>query len=227
VQGFSEIGSYWSWQLERLDWLGLVCQILAVFAFLSIWWLQDRAWRILRWLFATYFLALALLRFGTWFLYGTLSLALTEDLARFMPRSGIAGLILCTATIAFLIADNWTRWVRFTDFGPESWNATKPSRQQWFGLAIALIALWSPFIPSPVHVGATLFTFGFPTSFGLTLTPTLLFLAGLIIAGAKKPGRVAPIFLGLATILSALVVDPITLHGIVWSICGLWLMIPL
>jgi hypothetical protein len=210
-----EIPTYWAWQLERLKWLGLGCQILGMFAFAALWWHQDRAWRVLRILFGIYFVLLALIRFFVWTVYGLLFDDFSEKLLAFMVRSGIIGAALCGLTVAFLVLDRRRNWVRFDDFGQDAFKAGAPSGKQWTGLAMAFLGIWWPFAPSPVGGILSLYTWSFPTSFGITLTPVLLFLCGLVLAGSRKSRSPAVLWIGLETIASAVLVDPLTIHGLV------------
>jgi hypothetical protein len=211
----SEIPTYWTWQLERLKWLGLTCQILGMFAFAALWWHQDRGWRALRILFIIYFAVLALIRFFVWTIYGLLFNDLGEKLLAFMVRSGIAGAALCILMIAFLVLDRTRGWVRFDDFGQDAFKVSLPSGKQWIGLGIAILAIWWPFAPNPLGNIHSLYTWSFPTSFGVTLTPVLLFLCGLTLAGSRKSRSVAVLWIGLETVASAMLVDPISIHGLV------------
>jgi hypothetical protein len=209
-----EITAYWGEQLLHFRWLGFLCQFLGLFVFIALWWHQDRAWRILRWVLGAYFLVIGIMRFDIWLLYGLVSNAPDPVLRAFMIRSGIAGDVLCTLSIVFLFLDSRRRWVGFADFSPEAWNARKPSATQWIGLLIAFLGLSWPFVPSPEYPGDAIFRFGYVVSFGMTLTPTFIFLGGLCLAGMRRPRMSAIAFLAAATSASALAIDPIMLQGI-------------
>jgi hypothetical protein len=169
----------------------------------------------LRILFIVYFAALALIRFFVWTVYGLLFNELGEKLLAFMVRSGIAGAALCILTIIFLVLDRRRNWVRFDDFGQDAFKAGPPSTTQWIGLGIAFLGIWWPFAPNPIGNFQSLYTWSLPTSFGITLTPVLFYLCGLTLAGSKKNRSMAVLWIGLETIASALLVDPITIHGLV------------
>jgi hypothetical protein len=219
-----EVAHYWAWHLERAKWIGLLCQVLGLMLFLAVWWHQDRGWRVCRWLLALYFCVLGLFRFSLWLLYGSIAPSPNPIMQAFITRSGAVGLTLCIAAVVLLILDRSRLWISFNHFGPEHWNRLRPTPIQWFGLAVVIAALWSPFAPHPTSVGSSLFVYGFPTSFGVTLTPVLLYLGGLFLAGSRppRPGPVA--WTGIGAALSALLVDPITLHGLVAAFIGLLLV---
>jgi len=215
------IAFYWGWDLERVKFLGLMCQVLGLFLFIALWWNQDRSWRVSRWLVAAHLVLLAIIRYAQWLVFTLISPSPSSEMRAFMMRSGISGLVLCLAFIAFLILDRRKKWVTFPHFSPEDWSRARPTPTQWFGLIAALYALWSPFIPSPVNPGLSTFAWGFPTSFGVTLTPVLLFLGGLILAGSRKPSRVPLIWFGIGAAVSSILSDPIALHGILIAASGL------
>ncbi len=217
----SQIANYWAWDLERLKYIGLVFHFLGLLMFVSLWWNQDRAWRPGRWFLAIYFVLLGVIRFSLWMLTAVVSPSPTPLMRAFLMKSGVSGFILCIAAVIFIILDHKKNWIRFTHFSPEDWSRETPTAIQWTGLVIAMLALWSPYVPNPISPGLSLFAWGFPTSFGVTLTPVLLFLGGIILAGNRRPVPVPAICLGLGTAASSLVVDPITLHGVIIAIIGL------
>lgn len=217
----TEVAHYWAWHLERAKWLGLFCQFLGLMVFLSLWWHGYRGWRVCRWLVAVYFGVLGLSRFGLWLLYAWVSPSPNPLMRGFIIRSGGIGLLLCIVAVIFLILDRSRGWVRFNHFGSERWNALRPSPAQWFGLAVAVGALWFPLAPNPILVGGSMFVYGFPTSFGVTLTPVLLYLAGLFLAGSRPPALAPIAATGIGAALSSVLVEPITLHGVIAALIGL------
>jgi hypothetical protein len=221
----AEAANYWTWHLQKLAWIGLFCQILGLVMFLSLWWHQDRGWRVIRWVLLLYFIAIGTVRFSTWLVYSMMFGPETFPLQHFMFLSGAAGLNLCTACVIILILDIRGSRVYFMDFSPEIWSRTKPLLHQWAGLGLLLISLWWPFTPNPEHLYGSIFTFGFPTSFGVTLTPTLLFFAGFFLAGSRHPHPAPIALLGAMAIFSAFLVDPVTLHGVIAAVFGLGLAI--
>lgn len=221
---FPEIANYWSWHLERMKWIGLICQVLGIFAFFALWWHQDRGWKVLKWVFSGYLAILALSRFLLWLLYGLLSSSPTPSMQAFIIRSGMTGFALCLLLIFWLLLDIKTFRVQFDFFGPEAWNRSRPSLRQWLALLLSFFVLWFPFVPKPGSSIGSLYTWGFPTSFGLTLTPFVLWLMSLLIAGSKQPSKASLIFLSIAAILSALVVDPVTFHGIIVAALGTYVI---
>jgi hypothetical protein len=219
---FPEIAHYWTWNLEKFKWLGMFCEMLGLGMFLSLWWHQDRGWRVIRWVLASYLLVLATGRFVVWIFYGMFTRALTDALLPFMIRSGTVGALLCFVGIVILILDAFRPKIYFPHFSPEIWSGSKQLPVQWAGLVIAFLALWWPFAPHPAHLYGTLFTWGFPTSFGLTLTPTILFTGGLFLAGSRHPHPGPLVSTGMGVMISSMVVDPITLHGVIAAMVGAW-----
>ena len=218
---------YWNWHLEQGKYVGLFCQLLGLFMFFALWWHGDRAWRILRFLLIGYFVAIGVVRFLRWFVFGTTAENIIPELEAFIIRSGIVGMILCAGMIVFLLID-WRRdLIRFDHFGPETWKKNQPRKIQIAGLIAAIIGLWWPFAPLPVRWWLVHFTFGFPTGFGVTLTPSLIFLAGLIIAGSRKPKRFLTWLIAISIILSALLIDPPYLIGFLAIIIAIfYILIP-
>jgi len=216
-----EIAHYWAWHLERAKVLGLAAQLLALFFFIALWWNQDRGWRAARWPLVVYFASLGLIRYSFWLSYGIMSTSPTPAMRAFIVRSGAVGLAICIAMIIFLILDRSRRWVSFPDFGPEARDARRPTISQWVGLVVAVAALWAPFVPHPARAGATLITNGFPSSFGVTITPTLLYLLGLMAAGSRKPRAIPMVWLGLEVAIGSLGSEPWTVHGLVAAVLGI------
>ncbi len=215
-----EIAHYWAWHLERAKYIGLALQILGLFFFLGLWWNQDRGWRWARWPMIAYFAILGLVRYAVWLLYPLISPSPVPSMRAFMIRSGAVGLLVCIAMIVFLMLDSKREWVQFRHFGPEAWNERTPTLLQWTGLIFATIALYSPFVPHPAEPGLTLVTSGFPTSFGVTLAPSILYIAGLVVAGSGTPSRAPCIFLGLVSAVASMLSEPITVHGIALTAVG-------
>jgi hypothetical protein len=220
--GSIPIAHYWAWDLEKLRYFGLLSQVLGLFFFLSLWWHGDRAWRILRWFFVAYLSVIGLARYALWLGYGIYSRSPTEVMQRFMVRSGSAGFSICIALIIFLIVDSFRKQSIFNQFGPENWNRVKPAPIQVAGLVVAILCIWSPLVPHPVRNYMSLFTFGFPTAFGVNLPPTLLFMAGLATAGSRKSLSDLAVWFGFGAALSALLSEPLSIHGIVIILAGLW-----
>lgn len=190
-----EIAAYWVWSLEKLKWFGFLSQFLGAVMFLALWWHQDRAWRVIKPILVVYFIILGLGRFGLWIAYALLSSSPETAVKAFMLRSGIAGAILCLGSIGVLIFDIIRPQPSFTHFSPEDWSREKPSIGQWLGLILAILGLLWPFIPNPSNPNWVQIAF-LPPSFGVTLTPTYIFLIGLLMAGSKKPGELAfPMFI--------------------------------
>ncbi|MCX6646454.1 MAG: hypothetical protein NTY09_08870 [bacterium] len=221
IENSKEISFYIAWQIERAAYIGLFLELLGLFAFLSLWWHQDRAWRYLRWIFVIYFFAMMVIPALISFLYGWVSEDPMLNMKAFLVRSGLAGIIISAGAIGFLIFDYYKKLIGFDHFSPESWTASKPNFRQWFGLAVAFAAIWSPFVPYPGSTIQSLFTYGFPTSFGVTLTPTIIFLCGLISAGSRHPSSQSLIIPGILIVISALVVDPITIHALSYALVGI------
>lgn len=225
MDGYPEISHYIAWQLERVKYIGLLLQILGLFMFLSLWWHSDRGWRYIRWFLCVYFLIVLFVPYMTWLIYALVSDFPTPEMRVHLLRSGAGGIILCSVSIIFLIIDHFKNFTKFDSFGPESWNSRNPTARQWFGLVIAVLAIWYPFVPMPLNPGFSLYTYGFPTSFGVTLTPVFLFLGGLILAGSLRPGYQAVTWAGVSVIISAMFVDPLTIHGILSALLGLAILI--
>jgi hypothetical protein len=221
LENRGEISFYVAWQIERAAYIGLFLQLLALFVFLSLWWHQDRAWRYIRWFFVIYFSAMMVIPALISFLYGWVSEGPMPEMKAFLIRSGLTGIIVSALTIGFLIYDYFKQTVRFDHFSPESWSASPANFRQWSGLAIAIAALWSPFVPYPGSTIKSLFTYGFPTSFGVTLTATIIYLCGLILAGSRHPSPQSLIIPGILIVISALAMDPITVHAIFNALAGI------
>jgi hypothetical protein len=168
-----------------------------------------------------YFIAAGLMRYGLWFIYGAFSGSPGATMRVFMTVSGLIGLIVCIAAIVLLWRDRKRRWVSFLQFGPESWNASPPAPVQWTGLLVAGIALWYPFVPDPAVPWMSVFTFGYPSSFGVTLAPVLMFLSGLFLAGRRAPNPEPVLVAGLGCIVAAIATEPITIHGIATALMGI------
>jgi hypothetical protein len=216
-----EISHYWTWHLERVKWIGLIIQVLAIFLFLALRWHKERAWRICRWLLVTFFVLLAISRYAIWIIFGIISPSPIDILRVFILQSGFSGLIICILIIFFLSMDAYKNWIRFPHFSPEDWGRTSPTYLQWTGMILAILAIWYPLAPNPSRAWLTIFTYGFPTSFGVTLAPTLLFLAAIFLCASRKPLRLPLIITGLLTAISCLVSEPGTIHGAITAVIGL------
>jgi len=70
----------------------------------------------------------------------------------------------------------------------------------------------------------SIYTWGFPTSFGVTVTPVLLFMGGIFLAGSKRGMGIPLIWSGTGTMVASLVSDPVSLHGIIIAAVGLVLV---
>lgn len=220
-----QIAYYCYRAIEKAVWLGLLGQLLGAFMLIALWWHQDRAWRIIRWYAIGFLVILVLTRYGLWFAYGIVSDSPGQIMRVFLIISGLVGLAIGIRVIIFLYFDRFHNRIYFPDFGPESWNATPPTRAQWFGLIVAALAIWYPFEPNPAVAGMSIFTFGMPTAFGITLPPVLLFLEGIFLAGSRSPEPGPVKLTGLGCIIAALVTEPITIHGIVTVIIAAVLII--
>jgi len=211
----NEIAWYFAWHLDRAKYFGLLLQLLGVFLFLAVWWHGNRGWKVCSWLLAVYFLIIGILRYGLWILYGFASRNVVPVVKFFIIQSGVTGVLLCLIAIIFLIWDIRKKIVDFENFGPEIWAKNKPGFVRWFGLIIAMFSIWSPFSSNPLSIGHTQFTWGFPTLFGVTITPVFLFLAGIFTAGTIRKKRAPILITSACAIISSLSCDPLTVHGIV------------
>ncbi len=221
----TDIAQYWDWDIERLKYIGLLCQVLGLFLYLALWWLQDRAWRVCRWLVLGYFVVVGFVRYGQWIVFSLISPDMTEQLRAFVLRSGIVGFVVCAAFVVFIILDQRNRWVSFSHFSPEAWSSDKPGVLQWLGLVISLLALWSPFLPNLIQPFLSIYVWGFPTSFGVTVTPVLLYIGGLFLAGSKDGMGAALIWCGIGTVVLTLFSDPVSLHGVIIAVMGFVLVL--
>lgn len=221
MENHIEISNYIAWQLERLKFLGLILQILGLFAFASLWWHGDRAWRYIRWFIAIYFAIMLIVPALSSVAYALLSENPIPEMKAFLIRSGFSQIFISIAAIAFLILDFYRKYIRFDHFGPEAWNSIHPAAVQWFGLLVSFAVMWSPFVPSPQNLYMSLFTFGFPTSFGVTLTPVIIFLCGIILAGSRKAAFQPLVWCGSMIVISALLIGPLTIHSMVYVLSGL------
>lgn len=217
----AETALYYAWHIERAQLPAHTLQILAVFFLFALWWHGNSGWRWSRWPVIIYFAGLGIIRYAIWVFFAAVYEIRSPIVAAFIFRTGAIGLVLTALIVVFLIMDNRRRWVRFDDFSPETFRANGVSAGQWFGLIAALIALWSPFVPHPGGGGSSLFAWGITTSFGITLTPSVLMLAGLMLAGRRTGNKTAAIFFGLITAASSVGTDPLTVHGGVAAALGL------
>jgi len=217
----AETALYYAWHIERSQLIAHGLQVFAIFFLLALWWHSNRGWRWSRWGLFIFFTGLGLIRYAVWILFGFFYGISSPVIRSFIIRTGIAGLLLIIAILVFLALDSSRRWTRFDDFSPEAFRERHPSAIQWFGIFTALLALWSPFVPHPAGGGLSLFAYGITTSFGITLTPTLLLLAGLFLAGSRTKNSIPAIFFGLATAVSSIATDPVTLHGAAAAVMGI------
>lgn len=220
----SEIYTYWAWHLEREAWIGLACQILGLYAFFALWWLQDRGWRIVRISLIVYFSLLGIFRFALWLAFGILSTSVIPGLKTFIIRSGLSGLLICVGMVIFLFVDRKKNLVSFETFSPEEWRNKPPGLFEITALFLAFIGLWWPFMTDADNLMRTSLTPGFPTGFGTTLAPTLIFVYGLITSGSRLKNEFTGKFLAAGICLSALLVEPWTLPGLLAFATGLFLI---
>jgi hypothetical protein len=217
----AEIALYYAWHIERAQLIAHGFQVFAMFFLLALWWHADRGWRWSRWGLIIYFAGLGLVRYLVWILYGSLYPINSPVIQSFILRTGIVGFVLIILILVFLFMDSGRQWIHFDDFSPEAFRARHPSAAQWLGIIVVLLALWSPFVPHPSGGGASLFAWGITTSFGITLTPSLLMLSGLALAGSRTRNSIPAIFFGLTTAVSSIGTDPITLHGAIAAVLGI------
>lgn len=214
-----EIAAYWYWHLERWKYAGLILQLGGVLLFFSVWWLKNSGWAKIRPFLIMFFLAIGILRYGVWLFYGIFNESTVQPLSGFIPRSGLSGLIVCITAFVLLVKDRKSGTVVLDHFGPEDWEAERPSFRQWLGVIIMMFSIWSPFVPYPLTFMNAGFTYGFPTSFGITITPMLTFLGGLFLAGERREYR--PLMVtGILTVISSLFSEPFTLLSLTTALLG-------
>ena len=211
-----EILRYWDWRIEQLKFYGLLLQACGLVAFLSLWWHQDRAWKYISRLLIPYFILLGVLNYGQWVYFGLTSPSPVPSMRAFIIRVGITGFLVCFTAVVLLIIDIRSRVKHFNRFSPEEWNQTPPVTWQWFGLIISLICLWSPISTSPGTFLLIKFTYGFPTSFGVTPAPTILFFAGLMLAASDHPPKAVLYISSVLAALSTLLMHPVSFNAILY-----------